>query len=545
MSNRIEISYNALKNFRAEELRIVLLKYFKKFEIIRITNLPLVNFQTQLTRKFMEKVKSNENIHLAEVNAAKSYIDIVSKGKKADIVIPRIIPTDQIPTTKLEKEKFICEKVIGKSSNYGEFTVYRWLKEQEVNLETGDKVIIDAAKNFLKQYPSTTHQGFDENRVRMPSSSYSSKGCFIASYLTAAGFEITDETEMQRMLTGLHKNGHIKDDNNASFQVVNYLNVGRSLVIPKIKPLVLTNHYMIQLGSISLNSYVASISHITDNKLLEEVCAAIEVLMAIMMPGIFEAFKPDRKEPRFTKLVNVNNLMLKHDINGYSQVMQIATEKILASLVGTMNIGTVEAALFASLNGLVGENSDDLNYAMSAKEAKIVFDLICAARLSRVVSCVLYKIGKGHHMVVAYPYPVANHVPIFDPRWSGCNRAVMYHEASKAWNIIHDLLYCTEEFDKYLKVIKCKLDMERYVVDLAMYAKYWDYGQKIGVSARTQADSVEYELLLKTINRMFTIPDNAQKSYDNAKGTKLSRLHDLWTPTDVIAMDDLHVMEVA
>lgn len=543
---RIEISYNALKNFRTEELKIVLLKYFKKFDIIRITNLPLINFQSQLTKKFMEKIKTNPNIQLAEINGAKSYIDIVNRGKKHDPIIPEIIPSESEPTSELERERFICEKVLGKSSNYGEFTIMQWNKEKEVKLNSVDKALAQTARQFLIEYPNVTNQGFEDS-VRMPSASYASKGCFVASYLTAADYNITDNVEMQRMLTSLHSNGHVKDDNNASFQVVNFLNVDRSLVIPKIVPLKLNHHYMLQVGSITLNNYVASLTKISDRRLLEEICAGIEVIMAVIAPGIFEQYTPNNKDPRFTQLINVGNTQMKHDATGYLAVLEYAVSRMLGAIVGTVNVGTVEAAVLAALSGLIGEQNHTLDSknVMSINEVRNLYSLFSAARLSRVVSCILYKVGSGHHMVIAYPHIVADHVPIFDPRWSGCNRAVMYSEKTKSWLIIHDLLYDTPEFKKYLTKIKCKVDQERYVVNLVAYAKYWDKAQQLGTIARNLDESDEYERLLKVCNRMFTVPENSTKSYENAKGTKLSRSHDMWTPLDMIAFDDLDVMEVA
>lgn len=458
--NVIEISYTRLKNQTPSELKISFTKWFKKYTVVRITSVPLVNFQTAITHDFLRKVMCIPRIQMTEINMAMQYFDLALRGKNEEPISPLIVPPMRSELPSLQKHPKVCDSGKGKSGKYGEFMVIEWDKNIEVSeLNDHDIKLIREVKDFVKLYPHHTSQGFD-SVVKMHSATYASLGCFIASYLTSCDYQITENETMQKILNELIASKILDASNRVSLEAVNFLHANRALIFTHSDVHLLDHHIIGKLGTLTLNNRVNELAKIEDIDVVHQICALVETCLLVAAPFIYL-----KSASKNNQLISFKGTQVNNDTSGYNIGIETVISEVLNSMVLTMNSLNVPDLLNIILHEYI--TSNDQLFAITQEQVKALYDILLSFRQSINNSCIEYETNDNkQHLTVLYPKAVDGHNVTFDPRWSGCNCGVRYDDKNKAGVVTYDLLYDTEEFVKYQKKLGVHVKNERFVVDL-------------------------------------------------------------------------------
>lgn len=511
-----EVSYVRIKNLNPNEVKIAFIKWFKKYDIVRVTNVPLVNFHLSIIKDFLRRVLEVDRIQMTEINMALQYFDLALKSKKQEPISPTIIPGTVVAVPSLQKHPKKCDSVYGKSSGYGDYIVIEWDKEVEVNNSNDqDMRLIQEVKNFVKEFPYHTSQGFDDS-VKMHNATFAKLGCFIASYLTSCDYQVTEDKVMQKILDELIAADILSDKNTVDLRTVNFLHSNRALVATFDDNYVLDHHIVGRLGSLTLNNRVNEIARIQDVDVVHQICAIVETVLLIAAPFLY--LKGLKKS---NNLISFKGVQVNNDQAGYAIALESTIKEVLSSMVMTMNTLNVEELLNVLLNEYI--SSDNAEYKIEPQQVKALYDIILSFRRSIHNSCIEYETTGGkQHLTVLYPMAVDGHNVTFDPRWSGCNCGVKYDEDKKNGTIVYDLLYDSDEYHSYLKKLKVKVKNERFVLDLIkskVFLKWRSLVLKELKKYENMKNITPYHRALSIIRSELTEPVMSKKHYSSTKGS--------------------------
>lgn len=505
-----EIRYSMLRGMHVQESAGMLVRSLHKYDLICIKNCPLATNYRGVLSFVISAIP--ERIGLYRVDEASGEIWLYNKNtvnlEVEEVPTPKDVPVDKTITTitpplVLQKSKFKCSKVIGKSVGYQPLTIITYNpedKEQLKQIKSQYPTLldnVDSMQQFRQQY---VHPHKYPNLTRN-SKTFSKWGCFLAAYYTVSERKYESESDVKSDWDTLSKKGYLDSRNNSSPEIINYFNTQKATTFrPQQldKPHVFNNEqneiqYIAKLGSITLNDFIAQkIAILQSNSAARE---SININVTDWLASTFEAilimFAPWQIKKQFATKNNKIANMIKdrayfpkaksefvfrssNSDDFYTKTNTWLDRIILASLPSGVQIGQFSSLLESELKTILASTLTDDAKQKAIDWLKATANSIYALRHAQESSILEQKHGNSQHVVVAYKRIVDNHIPTFDPRWSACNAAVMQNEETKAIVIAYDFLIGTKEYFEQLASTGSHVIDERYIVKVATYQKAHD-----------------------------------------------------------------------